>query len=170
MTNRRSWMLPVSLSLVTWTTLSLATPAPPQAGGPIGTNYCAANPNSTGLPGVVSAIGSTLVSANDVTLTASQLPPGQFGYFLVSRTQGFFDPGTTCNIFICLNSPIGRHNQPGLVGQGPSFSITLDLGAIPTPTGFVAVQPGETWNFQCWYRDWPYCTTLFTDAISITFQ
>ncbi|MCP3916270.1 MAG: hypothetical protein GY711_12005 [bacterium] len=32
-------------------------------------------------------------------------------------------------------------------------------------------QPGETWNFQCWYRDNnPGPTSNFTDAVSVTFN
>ncbi len=136
--------------------------------GPLGTNYCdPAVPNSTGQSGVISAFGSPLIAANDVTLTASNMP-NDFGYFLSSRTQGLFYPTTTCSGLLCLNGSIGRHNQPGQVHQGPSISIALDLGTIPTPTGFVAVQPGETWHFTAWYRDWG-CTN-FTDGLAITFQ
>ena len=82
-------MLPVGLSLVTWITLALTPPAPVQSGGPIGTNYCGpASFNSTGQSGVMSAFGSPLVTANDVTLVASNLPY-DFGYFLSSRAQGW---------------------------------------------------------------------------------
>ena len=69
---------------------------------------------------------------------------------------------------LCLGGAIGRHNQPGLVQPGPTFSIQLDLTSVPTPTAFVAVQPGETWNFQAWYRDG--ASNNFTDAVSVTFQ
>ena len=31
--------------------------------------------------------------------------------------------------------------------------------------------PGQTWNFQAWYRDAnPTVTSNFTDAVGITFQ
>ena len=70
--------------------------------------------------------------------------------------------------FICLGGAIGRFNQPGNIGQGPTFSIQVDLTAVPQPTGPVAVQPGETWNFQAWYRDGG--TNNFTDAVEILFQ
>ena len=53
--------------------------------------------------------------------------------------------------------------------QGPTFSIQVDLTAVPQPTGTVAVQPGDTWNFQAWYRDLGG-TNNFTDAVSVTFQ
>ncbi len=169
MKNRRSWMLPVGLSLVTWTTLSLATPAPLQSGNPIGANYCGpAMPNSTGLPAVISAFGSQLVSDNDVTLFASPVPPGQFGYFLNSQVGCGWLGCPPVPFHICLSGPIGRHFLPGQVQTGPTISITLDLNAIPTPTGFVAVQPGATWHFQCWYRDLGN-TNNFTDAVSVTF-
>ena len=136
---------------------------------PCAINYCTpAIPNSTGLPGIITATGSPVVVLNDVTLTADQLPLYQFGYFLASRTQGFFNPPGSDG-FICLGGAIGRYNQPQNIGQGPAFSIQVDLTAVPQPTGPVAVQPGETWNFQCWHRDLVNSNN-FTDGVSILFQ
>ncbi len=138
------------------------------AGGGIGTTYCSpAVASSTGMPGIASASGSVVAADNDVTLTASDLPPSQFGYFITSQSQGYFMPPASQG-FICLGSPIGRLNQPGLVGQGPSFSIQLDLTSIPLNPP-QAVQPGDTWNFQAWYRDVGN-TNNFTDGVSILFQ
>ena len=136
------------------------------ASGPIGSNYCGpAVPNSTALPGVISGSGSANVSTNDVTLTADQLPPGQFGYFLTSETQGFFmPPGSVGNI--CLGGNIGRYN--GDVGTGPSFSLTIDLTSMPV-NPVQAVLPGEDWNFQAWYRDVGN-TNNFTDGLNILFN
>ena len=134
--------------------------------GPIGMNYCGpAVPNSTAQPGVISAIGFVAAAANNVTLTADLLPPGQFGYFLASETQGFFNPPASSG-FICLGGNIGRYN--GNVGQGPTFSLQLDLTSIPVNPP-QAAQAGDTWNFQCWYRDVGN-TNNFTDGISIAFQ
>ncbi len=166
MTNRRRWMFLVGVSLVTWTTLSLATPAPPQGGNPIGTTYCSpALPNSTGLPAVMSAFGSQLVSDNDVTLFASQLPPGQFGYFLASRTQGYFYLHS-CG-FLCLNGDIGRLRAPGQVGVGPTISVQIDLNNLPTSSSQQTL-PGETLYFQAWYRDIGN-TNNFSDGLEIMF-
>ncbi|MCP3918434.1 MAG: hypothetical protein GY711_23055 [bacterium] len=138
--------------------------------GGIGTNYCGpAIPNSTGFPGMISAAGSLDVSFNQVSLTASQLPAGEFGYFIVGQTQGFFNPPGSQGV-ICLQGNIGRYNQVANIIQGPTGSIQLDLTSIPVspPT---AVLPGDTWNFQCWYRDHnPTLTSNFTDAVSVTFQ
>ena len=52
---------------------------------------------------------------------------------------------------------------------GPTFSVTLDLNMIPQPTMFVAINAGETWNFQAWYRDNGGLNN-FTDGVSILFQ
>jgi hypothetical protein len=48
----------------------------------------------------------------------------------------------------------------------------IDLTTIPTPTGFVAAQPGEMWQFQAWFRDsiGGQATSNFTDGLSITLQ
>ncbi|MCP3920284.1 MAG: hypothetical protein GY711_32560 [bacterium] len=135
--------------------------------GLLGTSYCGpAVPNSTGLAALISAAGSPVPSTDDVTLTVDQVPPGQFGYFLAGQTQGFFNPPGSAG-FICLMGNIGRYNQVSDIIQGPSGSIALDLGAIPVnpPT---AVQPGDTWNFQCWYRD--SGTSNFSDGLSVVFQ
>ena len=136
------------------------------ATGPIGTNYCGpAVPNSTGSPGAISAIGSLSVAANDVTLTADQLPVGQFGYFLASESQGFFQPPSSSG-FICLGGNIGRYN--GNIGQGPTFSLQIDLTSIPVNPP-QAVMPGDSWNFQSWYRDIGN-TNNFTDGLEIVFN
>ncbi len=132
----------------------------------IGILYCSpAIPNSTALPGIITATGSPAVVLNDVTLTADQLPPGQFGYFLTSQSAGFFNPSGS-NGFLCLGGSIGRYN--GNVGQGPSFSLQIDLTSMPVNPP-VAVQPGDTWNFQAWYRDVGNSNN-FTDAVKVTFQ
>jgi len=144
-------------------------------GGPstIGTNYCGpANLNSSGLPGVMSAVGSDVVSANDVTLHATQLAVNQFGYFVNSQTQGFVaNPGGSQGN-LCLGGSTGRHvSTLGSTGAAGELSATLDLTQMPTPSGPYVVQPGETWNFQCWFRDMnPGSTSNFTDGLEILFQ
>lgn len=141
----------------------------------IGSNYCAAVANSSGVTGVMSASGSTTISANDLTLTASSLPQNAFGFFLTSQTQGFVQNpgGSTGNL--CLGGTIGRYVGPGQVmntGSIGSLSLLLDLTQTPTPMGLVAVMPGDTWNFQAWHRDFVggSVTSNFTDGLSVDFQ
>ncbi len=132
----------------------------------LGQSYCGpAVPNSSGRPAAVYACGSDEIADNYFVLFGTDLPAGQFGYFLTSQTQGFFMPPGSSG-FICLGGNIGRYN--GNVGQGPSFSLQIDLTSIPVNPP-VAVQPGDTWNFQAWYRD-AGGTTNFTDAVAVTFQ
>ena len=104
-----------------------------------------------------------------MTLFAEQVPPGQFGFFLVGRTQGMFIPPGSSG-FICLSGDIGRYNQIANIIQGPSGTLQVDLTAVPVnPTSPVVA--GETWNFQCWYRDNnPTLTNNFTDGVVVTFH
>ncbi|MCP3915983.1 MAG: hypothetical protein GY711_10545 [bacterium] len=136
---------------------------------PTGVNYCSATANSAGVAATIAATGSTSAAANDLTLTAVDLPPGQFGYFLGGQTEGFLSPLGSQG-FICLSGNIGRFSVPSQIIQGPAGSIQVDVSAIPVnPTQ--AVQPGDTWNFQCWYRDNnPGPTSNFTDAVSVVFE
>jgi hypothetical protein len=139
---------------------------------PAGLNYCGAVANSTGGAGTIGATGSDSVAANDLLLTAEQLPPHQFGYFLNSMTQGLaMNPGGSQGN-LCLGGSIGRYTQSvfdsGASGTG---SLALDLANTPTPGGLVAITAGETWSFQCWFRDFnPSPTSNFTDAVSVTFD
>ena len=135
----------------------------------LGASYCGpAVPNSTGQPGVLRALGLADVNANELFLTADQLPNGEFGYFLVSRTQGIFLPPGSQG-FICIAGDIGRFNQAGNIIQGPTHTIQIDLNSLPTNApGSQQAMPGETLNFQCWFRD--VNNNNFTDAVSVTFQ
>ena len=138
-----------------------------------GTNYCGpAVPNSSGMSGTISATGSTSVAANNLTLIASDLPTNQFGFMVTSMTQGFIvGPGGSQGN-LCLGGAIGRFSNMIMnSGAGGTYSIALDLNAVPQPSGPVAVMAGETFNFQAWFRDNnPTNTSNFTDGISITFN
>ncbi len=140
----------------------------------LGSNYCSTNPNSAGLLGTMGATGSNVVASNDLTITASQLPPNQFGIFVTSMTQAFVPlGGGSTNGNICLGGAIGRFSRPGEIlatGATGSFSLALDLTDIPQGNGTVAVMPGQTWNFQAWHRDGVGLGSNFTDGIAIAFQ
>jgi len=141
------------------------------ASAEIGTRYCdPAVANSSGLPGEIAALGSDAVASNNVTLHATQLPTSKFGYFLTSQTQGFVvGPGGSQGN-LCLGGTIGRYVQD-VDNSGPAGELLLqiDLTDMPGPTS--SVSSGETWNFQCWFRDMnPNTTSNFTDGVSITFM
>ena len=120
------------------------------AGGGLGSNYCAANPNSTGAAGSMGADGSPSVALNDFNLTASGLPANSFGFFITSRQQGFAPTPGGSQGNLCLGGAVGRFQQQ-IVNSGPAgeFTIPADLTAFPDPAlGTVGVLPGDTWNFQ----------------------
>ena len=139
--------------------------------GDLGTNYCGpAVPNSSGNPAVISAAGSPLVSQNDFLLICEAMPANQFGYFLASETQAFIQNPGGSKGNLCLGGNIGRFSKliqnTGVFG---TMGITVDLTNIPTSPPS-SVQPGETWSFQCWFRDnngGP--TSNFSDGFEVTF-
>ena len=143
--------------------------------GALGSIYCDAVANSTGVVGTVDAFGSAVASANVFMLNASNLPVNQFGIFVVSRTQGFTaGPGGSAGN-LCLGGAIGRIQGPGQIvssGASGAFTITLDLTAIPTPTGTAMAMAGEAWSFQAWHRDTIFgnATSGYTDATTVVFN
>ena len=154
---------------------SLLAVANPGAPGGIGTGYCTAVPNQTGVPGLLAALGSVDVASNDVTLSASSLPASSFAFFITSQMQGFVtNPGGSAGN-LCVAGSIGRYVGPGQIQQVNAdgrVELALDLNMTPQPTGPVAVQPGESWNFQTWYRDFAggMATSNFTNGYTITFN
>ena len=149
-----------------------------ELGGPtgeVGTRYCGpAVVNSSAGPASVRVWGQSSVAANDVRLVATGLPLGSFGFFLASRTQGnVAQPGNSQGV-LCLGGAIGRYVCAGQVVNSRitgNCALDIDLTRMPTPTGLVAAQAGQTWNFTAWYRDAnPASTSNFTDAISVLLQ
>ena len=141
--------------------------------GTVGETYCLSNPNSTGLYGLLTATGTTVVSYNQVTLSATQLPTDSFGLFITSRTQGFVaNPGGSSGD-ICLGGMIGRYVGPGEVqdsGSAGRIDLSIDLNAMPQPTGFDVALAGERWNFQLWHRDVTLSgtpTSSFTQGLTV---
>ena len=141
----------------------------------LGCRYCLPGvSNGSGRPGLMDANGSTVAAQNNVTLIARDLPTNVFGFFLVSRVQGFVEqPGTSSGI-LCLGGSIGRYIGPGQVGQSGgtgTIALPIDLTQVPQPLGFVSVLPGDTWNFQAWYRDVTSAgDSNFTTGLTIAFQ
>ena len=140
----------------------------------IGTQFCTPGvPNSTGLPGALALLGSAAAADNDLTLAATSMPPGQFGFFIASFAQSspVVPPGSQGRL--CLGGGIGRDVGGGVVqvnAQG-AFSSPVDLAALPQPNGPVVIQPGDTCTFQAWHRDVnPGVTSNFTGAKFVTFD
>ncbi len=138
-----------------------------------GFSYCDSTINSTGSMASMVFGGTPSVAANNLILGVQDLPPNQFGYFLVSQTQGtgVIPPGSQGTL--CIGGAVGRHNRSGeVLHSGPSGVVRfpLDLTSVPRPLGAISVSPSETWNWQYWYRDQnPSSTSNFSDGNRITF-
>ncbi len=144
------------------------------AGAQVGTNYCTPAPNSTGATASISASGSASVTLNDLTLSSANLPLNAAAYFLCSRLHGFVaNPGGSAGN-LCLGGAIGRRVGGSIPNAGATgtVSVLADLTALPQPSGAVVVLAGETWNFQCWYRDLAAsggATSNFSDGLEVLF-
>lgn len=139
----------------------------------IGNNYCIGELNSTGQGGSISAVGVDYAGGQPLTLTGSNLPLSQFSYFVTGQAPGFVSHPGGSQGNLCMIGQLGRFNGPGQVqntGTLGTVSLAVDTLAMPMPA-VVAIQPGETWHFQLWYRDAnPTPTSNFTDGIAIFFN
>ncbi|QDV05362.1 hypothetical protein Poly30_08590 [Planctomycetes bacterium Poly30] len=141
----------------------------------LGMNYCGpAVVNSSGQSAAMQAVGSRVAADNDVTLTCVQMPQLAFGFFIVSPLQGFAaNPGGSSGN-LCVTGTVGRYVGPGQIqnsGVAGQITLVLDLASVPQPNGAVAVQPGQTWNWQTWFRDSSggMPTSNFSDGLQIDF-
>jgi hypothetical protein len=140
---------------------------------PLGVPECGpAVLNSTGRPATIQAVGSVHLSDSAVRLVAQDLPNASNGYFLASLNAGFVPNAGNSQGTLCLGGTIGRFNQQIQFSANDGFfSITVNPNAIPQPNGAVPLLAGQTWRFQCWYRDAnPNSTSNFTNATAVTFQ
>jgi hypothetical protein len=135
----------------------------------LGTRYCSPGvANSSGLPGVMRLTGSDVVSDDDLTLVATQLPTdSNVGYFLM---------GTGMNTFVPVGSAGPICITPGLQRYLPPVNNTDELpggfSRVVGTSGPVSglITGGSTWNFQAWHRDATAGLSNLTDAVSVTFQ
>ncbi|MCP3915327.1 MAG: hypothetical protein GY711_07210 [bacterium] len=138
----------------------------------LGDIFCGpANLNSTGGRATIAAAGHPVASLSVLTLSASQMPAQQFGYFLAADDTTILPGAGGSQGVLCLAGTIARFaTTPLTTGANGAFQLEVDLTALPTTPPQPALA-GETWNFQAWYRDSnPRPTSNFTDAVAIEFQ
>ncbi|MEZ5974635.1 MAG: hypothetical protein R3E96_07270, partial [Planctomycetota bacterium] len=137
--------------------------------GSIGQMYCASLANSTGQAAELCGFGWPQVAENWLGLSVVGLPANSFGYFLVAPQQGLVPLPGGSQGNLCLGGAIGRFNQLEDIcawGATSSAGLIIDLTSIARPTGPVAAQVGDTWNFQFWYRDG--ATSNFSNGLETT--
>lgn len=137
--------------------------------GPAPTNYCTAAVNSTGVAGVCGTTGSTSLFAADLGLTATSLPQNSLGYFLFSETQGFVAGFGGSQGNLCIGGSIFRLSN-FIQNSGAAGQVALSFPFAGLPPG-ADVDPGESWNFQYWFRDVSggAATSNTTDGVNLIF-
>jgi len=115
--------------------------------------YCASTPSSSGAPALISALGSTSVAANDLSLACSAAAPSQNGLFFYGpdATEIPFGDG-----FLCVAagaSGIFRLNPPVATDASGAVVRATDYTLPPMSSGAGRIDVGSTWRFQFWFRD-----------------
>ena len=111
------------------------------------TAYCTSAPNSfSGTGALFETTGTTSVSANDLTLLTTLLPPNKAGiYYYGAGSQEIpFGNGFRCVSGQVFRLPLVFSNVFG------ESTFALDLNDLPAGGD---ISSGETWYFQYWYRD-----------------
>jgi len=128
--------------------------------------------NSLGMGAYLRGTGSSSVSADDLTLFATNVPPKQFGLFFMSAGEAA--PTTIGDGLLCSTGAGGFHRLGMLQGDSFGFYNQSQL-VLYMQTNFgpnAQITPGSTWQFQLWYRDEAgSCGTGFntTNAYEVTF-
>jgi plastocyanin len=106
-------------------------------------------PNSTFNGGRMRGAGSVSVAADDLQLVIDQLPLNKTGLVLRGTSQVarivFYD-GYLCTSGSLYRFPPHNSGASGGFLQGPGIVAATQAGAAP-------ILAGQTWNFQCYYRD-----------------
>ncbi len=114
-------------------------------------SYCPAAPNSANPAGAnLSISGSTSVSASNLSLLVTGVPPSEFGLF-------FYGPNAATTPFgdgtLCISGGFHRLQPPTAASFFGDNDRVLDYSAPPLDSGAGTVTPGSEWRFQYWYRD-----------------
>ena len=110
--------------------------------------YCATTPNSAdAVGGIIGYTGSINVGANDLVLQATGIP-NSVGIFFFGNNQTNVPFG---NGIRCVSGQIFRLS-PAMATSGNMATRAVDFTSSGNETN---IGPGETWNFQFWFRDTP---------------
>jgi hypothetical protein len=139
---------------------------------PISTVYCTSAPNSTGAVAHLTAEGSPSALVNGVTLSGEAFPTNSVGLVVISYyADVVLNPGGSVGT-LCLGGSIGRYsNSLQHTGSTGTFTMSVDLQNMPMSGGTVSTSQGDSWRFQCWFRDSNMGVPVsnFSDAILVPF-
>ena len=108
--------------------------------------------NSTGDGAHLSGSGSSSVSADTLVLSAEGLPQNRSGIIFRGTTQLTgtpFNDGQRCVGGSIRRGIVRNSGQAGVISEGPGYIAATNANSPPA----LRILSGQTWNFQCWYRD-----------------
>jgi len=130
-------------------------------------NFCTFLPNSVGPGAQITYTGSNFISANDLVLECSGLPPNVAGIFFYgnNETGTLFGEG-----ILCVSGDIKRLGVQFTDILG-TVQRPLDFTQPPFDAGSGAAIAGETKRFQFWHRDVMGGPSGFntSDGLAVTF-
>ncbi len=138
--------------------------------------YCTQLDGSPNNTAVLDASGCDLSSP--IFLDLSMAPPGQFTYLLVGSSTGVInDPAGALGDLCLVGGLLSRYRlDMGSTSASGTFSVNISNSnsggpgfGIPS-SGGAAIQAGETWNFQYWFRNAGGAPSGFSEAISVNFE
>jgi hypothetical protein len=108
--------------------------------------------NSTGQGGTLSVTGTTSYSADDLVITASQLPANAPVVWISARqaNRDVLGDGLLCiGGLKILRTLVTTSDAGGTTTLGPGI-VQM---SIDSPVDLAEIFPGSTWHFQAYYRD-----------------
>lgn len=131
--------------------------------------------NETGMGSLLLPAGSASVAADDLLLTASCVPPQQFGIVFMGGAQK--QPPTPLGNGLLAVAPgaLGIFRYP-VQFSGAGNTINIGPGIVALSQAFPGpgpIQPGDVRQFQAWYRDpGGPCghSSNLSNAVEITFE
>ena len=130
--------------------------------------------NSTGSGGVLTPSGSADHAADDLVMTATQLPPNTPVIFIMApeATRSSLADGNLClspgNLKIIRITPTQVSSQSGTAAIGPG----IVQWSVDSPVDVAEIFLGDTWHFQAYYRDMSSAcggNSNLTNAVRVTF-
>ncbi|MBK7644343.1 MAG: FG-GAP repeat protein [Planctomycetes bacterium] len=133
----------------------------------VGTTFCSAVPDSSGLPAAIGGHGTSSVSANGLLLSTENVPPHATGVFLIGSGTTPLPAG---NGVLCIGG--AAVHRLGVVSADASGRLVLPLDLLHLPPSVPAILPGADWNFEAWFRDTPAggAGFNFSNALDVHFR
>ena len=133
----------------------------------VGTAFCSAVPDSTGLAAEIGGHGSASVAANSLLLSTEHVPPHATGVFLIGTGTSPLPAG---NGVLCIGG--AAVHRLGVVSADASGRLVLPLDLQNLPASVPAILPGSHWNFEAWFRDTPAggAGFNFSNALDVHFR